>query len=67
MLSCTLLSGKASSHRPRLQASYCGSVKVLLSSGCDPFVRNADGSTAFDLVEEKGRLAYDNFLQLVST
>ncbi|KAG9312673.1 ankyrin repeat-containing domain protein [Chiua virens] len=42
-------------------------IGFLLNAGCDPFVRNAEGQTAFDLAEAQGHHFYNNFIRLVNT
>lgn len=43
----------------------CNLVKILLDYGSDPYARNADGETPFELAEAGGRFFKDNFLRLV--
>ena len=40
-------------------------VEVLLNSGSDPYARNVDGQTPYDLAEAKGHFFKENFLRLV--
>jgi len=44
-----------------------GLIVILLRAGCDPFVRDVDGRTPFDLAQEKGYFFHNNFLRLVNT
>ena len=39
-------------------------VETLLDSGSDPFARNVDGKTPFDIAEANGRFFKENFLRL---
>ncbi|KAG6380116.1 ankyrin repeat-containing domain protein [Boletus reticuloceps] len=49
------------------QSMLCQLLEVLLDRGSDPYARNAEGKTAFDLAEEKGQFFKDNFLRLVES
>ena len=40
-------------------------VETLLNSGSDPYARNVDGRTPYDLAETKGHFFKENFLRLV--
>ena len=43
----------------------CKVVQILLDYGSDPYARNTDGQTPFDLAEAKGHFFKENFLRLV--
>ena len=43
----------------------CKLIQILLNYGSDPYARNADGQTPFDLAEAKGHFFKENFLRLV--